>query len=372
MRIGFTGGLVDEPQIRVGFIGCGSHAFRNVYPTFQFAPIELIAVCDLDIAKADAFANQFGAIAAYDSHKEMLEKERLDAVFIVVGYDERGRPMYPSLAVDCLDAGAHVWMEKPPAAAAEDLVAVHDAALRNDRQVMVGFKKMFFPANEKARRLTERDDFGGIMSVATEYPQFVPKVDHFARYRDGEPHVAVMGFLDHLCHPASNLLNLLGAPSTLYYERAANGAAIASLTYESGAIAHINLTWGAAFQDGLERTTIVGAQGRHVVVDNNTRVSYHRMPWVEYGATPDFYASEPDDTTSVWEPEFSLGQLYNKGVFLLGYVGEVTEFARAILDKRAVAKAGLDDAWLVTHLFESFARGPGERITLQTKAPWDV
>jgi hypothetical protein len=96
------------------------------------------------------------------------------------------------------------------------------------------------------------------------------------------------------------------------------------------------------------------------------------MPSVEYGATPDFYASGFDDTTLVWEPEFSLGQLYNKGLFLLGYYAEVTEFATAIIEGRPVAKAGLDDAWLVTHLFEAFGKGPGEKIALSTAPPWSM
>jgi predicted dehydrogenase len=372
MRIGFTGELRDDAQIRAGFIGCGSHAFRNVYPTFQFAPVDLVAVCDLDEAKADAFASQFGADAAYTDHRAMLDRNDIDAVFIVVGYDETGRPLYPSLAIDCLSAGKHVWFEKPPAATAADIERVQAAAARAGKQAMVGFKKMFFPANEKARRLTSDDDFGPVMSVTTEYPQYVPTVAQFARYLGGERDLPTMFFLDHLCHPASNLLNLLGAPSTLSYERARNGAASATLTYADGAIANLALTWGAAAQDGLERTTIVGESNRHVVVDNNRRVTYHRMPYVEYGATPDFYASGIDDTTLVWEPEFSLGQLYNKGLFLLGYYAEVNEFATAILEERRVAKAGLDHAWLITHLFESFAKGPGERIALETKAPFDV
>jgi predicted dehydrogenase len=369
MRIGFNGEVVDTPAIRAGFIGCGSHAFRNVYPTFQFAPVDLVAVCDLDPAKADAFASQFGAEAAYTDHHAMLDRGDLDAVYIVVGYDDNGRPLYPSLAIDCLDAGKHVWFEKPPAATAADVEGVHAAAARAGKQAMVGFKKMFFPANEKARMLARGDDFGVTAQVTTEYPQYVPTVEQFDRYSGGEKNLPVMFFLDHLCHPASNLLNLLGAPATLSYERARNGAASATLTYDSGAIAQLALTWGAAAQDGLERTTIVG-DNRHIVVDNNRRVTYHRMPYVEYGATPDFYASGLEDTTLVWEPEFSLGQLYNKGLFLLGYYAEVNEFATAILEERAVAKAGLDDAWLVTHLFEAFAKGPGEKIALETKAPW--
>ena len=51
MRIDFKGKLVDSPEIRAGFIGCGSHAFRNLYPVFQFAPVKLEAVCDLDQAR---------------------------------------------------------------------------------------------------------------------------------------------------------------------------------------------------------------------------------------------------------------------------------------------------------------------------------
>jgi predicted dehydrogenase len=121
MRINFHGKLVDEPEIRVGFIGCGSHSFRNIYPTFQFAPIRLAATCDLDLAKAQAFAAKFGAANAYADYRAMLAQETLDAVFIVTGYDPLGRPLYPAIAMDCLAAGCHVWMEKPPAASWQKL-----------------------------------------------------------------------------------------------------------------------------------------------------------------------------------------------------------------------------------------------------------
>ena len=59
MRITFHGKPADEPVVRAGFIGCGSHAFRNIYPTLQFVPVELVATCDLDLVKAQAFAAKF-------------------------------------------------------------------------------------------------------------------------------------------------------------------------------------------------------------------------------------------------------------------------------------------------------------------------
>lgn len=363
MSIDFHGRLVDQPRIRAGFIGCGSHSFRNIYPTFQFAPVELAATCDLDRNKAAAFAAAFGARASYVDHREMLAKEHLDAVFIVTGYDKRGRPTYPGLAVDCLEAGCHVFTEKPPAASCAEIEQMRAAGQRADRQVLVGLKKMFFPANEKARELMSTEDFGACSQVLLRYPTYVPTAEEFSAWLGGEPN-ATVGFLDHLCHPASLMLLLLGMPSSLYYERSASGGGVALFTFPSGAIASIAFTHGASLNGGMEHTTIVGTANRHITVDNNHRVTYHRVPGLGYGDNPDFYRGTPEQASAVWEPEFSLGQLYNKGLFLLGYYNEVREFARAVLEHRPVAKGTLDNAWQATRVFEAFAEGPGRAVRL--------
>ena len=75
--------------------------------------------------------------------------------------------------------------------------------------------------------------------------------------------------------------------------------------------------------------------------------------------SPEFYEGSPGESSAVWEPDFSLGQLYNKGLFVLGYYNEVNEFARAILEKRSPTKGTLDQARQVTCIFEAFAGEPG-------------
>jgi predicted dehydrogenase len=368
MGIDFHGHPTDGPAVRAGFIGCGSHAFRNICPTLQFVPVDLVATCDLDRAKADAFARQFGAERAYTDYSEMLGREELDAVFVVTSYDERGRPLYPRIAAECLRAGCHVWMEKPPAATCAEIETLQTVAHGAGRNAMVGLKKMFFPANEKARELMTMPDFGRPSLVLLQYPQHVPTEDQIRRYLDGEHVRAAVSFLDHLCHPVSLLVCLLGMPSSLFYERAASGAANAVFAFESGAVASLALTCGASSNGGMERTTIVSDRGRHIVVDNNVRVTLHRSPLrapgTGYGSAPTYYTGEPGQTSAAWEPEFSLGQLYNKGLFLLGYWGEVNEFARSILDGRPPARGTLEHAWQVTRVFEAFAEGPGRRIPL--------
>ncbi|MBI3829050.1 MAG: Gfo/Idh/MocA family oxidoreductase [Planctomycetes bacterium] len=368
MRIDFNGRLSEAPEIRAGFIGCGSHAFRNVYPTFQFAPVKLAATCDLDLAKAQAYADKFGAEHAYADHREMLAREKLDAVFIVTGYNAAGRPLYPQLAADALAAGCHVWIEKPPAASCAEIERMQAAARAAGRNVLCGMKKMFFPANEKAKELISAPEFGAPRLAMLQYPQFVPEAADFAAYRSGKKVNSVVGFLDHLCHPAALLVYLFGMPESLWYDRAPNGAGVAHFRFEHGTLATLALTHGQSHEGGMERTTIISDRGRHVVVENNLRVTLHRgapnPPGQGYGTTPDYFHGKPEETTASWEPEFSLGQLYNKGLFLLGYYNEVNEFARSILEKRAPAKGTLEQAWQITRIFEAFAEGPRKEIAL--------
>lgn len=365
MTIDSVGQVSEQRQIRAGFIGCGSHSFRNIFPTFQFAPVDLVCVCDLEIEKAKAFAAQFGADSAYDDYEKMIAAERLDAVFVVTNYDPRGRPRYPEIATRCLESGLHVWIEKPPAASCQEIERMQAAAGESGKNVLVAFKKMFFPANEKAHALMEDESFGKVSLVSIQYPQLTPTVEQMQTYlRDGQREQHALWFLDHIPHPTSLMLYLLGTPDTLFYQRSATGAAVATFTFPSGAVGTIALTCGAGSNGGMERTTIVSDSRRHIVVDNNIRVTLHRSPQLPYGTSPDFYTGDDQSASLTWEPEFSLGQLYNKGLFLLGYYNEVNEFARSILDGRPPRKGTLEQAWWITRIFEAFAEGPGKVIPL--------
>ena len=371
MHIGYRGELLAERRLRAGFIGCGSHAFRNIYPALQFAPVELVCTCDRDADKAAAFARQFGAERSYHDHRQMLEQEDLEAVFIVTGYDERGRPQYPQLTIDCLNARAAVWIEKPPAATPEEIEAMQQAAARADRPVVVGLKKMFAPANRKAASLMGDPAFGQAHLMTLQYPQSVPDPATLRAYMAGENAGAAIQFLDHLCHPLSVLLSLFGMPRQLSYQTSRPGGGVATFSYDDGRLASLALTKGQSSNAPLERTVVVSDDGQHVVVENNTRVVWYRRRQAgryTYGATPDFFAAPSEDAALLWEPEWSLGQLYNKALFLLGYVDEVQHFVRCALEGEAPVQGTLEQAMQVTRIFHAFAEGPGRAIDLSASA----
>jgi len=342
-------------KVRVGFIGCGGHAFRNVFPTFQYAPVELVAVCDLEAERAAHYARQFGAQRHYADHREMLAREELDAVFIVTNCGADGRPLYPLLAADCLRAGCHAWIEKPPAASSEEIRQLVAVSEKTGKFVMVGLKKVFFPAIAKAKEILDDAAFGRPTSLYCRYPQDLPPFD---RRTDV---FAMRGFLDHLVHPMSIIHHLLGPVETLWYRRTdLNGASVTLLSFANGAVGTLHLAAGQSGTSPLERLEVVG-EGANVVVDNGVTLTYYRRGSrgsEGYGRQTAFLG---DDGCAPlhWEPEFSLGQLYNKGIFLLGYVQEVAYFCRCVLEGSPPQKAGLDDALALLKLYEAYQQPEG-------------
>ena len=58
-------------QIKLGFIGCGAHATRNLQPCIPLvSEIEFVATCDLEIEKAECNAKRFGARQWYADYNE--------------------------------------------------------------------------------------------------------------------------------------------------------------------------------------------------------------------------------------------------------------------------------------------------------------
>jgi predicted dehydrogenase len=350
-----------ERRLRVGFIGCGVHSWRNVYPAFQYAPVELVAVADPLEDRAAAYARQFGAPAAYADHRRMLERERLDAVFVVTNYDERGHPRYPGIVVDALRAGAHAWIEKPPAADRAEVQMMLDAERETGKFVLVGFKKMFFPAIAKAKEIISRtDEFGEPAQIYVRYPQVLPPPGERG---DGG---RMRGFLDHFFHPAAIVHRLMGPVRTVSYTREPlNGGSFSTLTFASGAVGMMHLAAGQAGTSPLERLEVIG-KGANVVVENGARLIYYRKGSRGpggYGRASTFIG--PDDGAPlIWEPEFSLGQLYNKNLFTLGYAPEVIYFSECVLAGTRPGYANLDDAMAMMRWYEAYRQPEGQVITI--------
>ncbi|MBQ4087279.1 MAG: Gfo/Idh/MocA family oxidoreductase [Clostridia bacterium] len=96
-------------KMRLGVIGAGGMATNIHVPSIaEVENCEIVAVCDLYEEKAKALADKFGIPKTYALHHEMIEKEEMDGVVVLVNPD---RTYW--VADTCLKAGLHVLMEKP-------------------------------------------------------------------------------------------------------------------------------------------------------------------------------------------------------------------------------------------------------------------
>ena len=358
--LGLEGELIERKDgypVKIGFIGCGSHAFRNIYPCLQFLPVDLIAVCDLNEEKAELFKHKVGAQRAYADYEEMLDKESLDAVMVVVGFDRDGSPLYPTIINNILKRGIPVWFEKPPARNSLAIKEMMQSMKEGGTFAQVGFKKMFMPSIVKVQEILSSKEFGSINTYTVRYPVDLP---HDIRNIE---EAGARRFLDDFVHVASTIVALVGRPDYLFYKRSGDGGAIVTLIHNEGHIGSIHLCPSASEMCPLEQLEIVG-QGTNVVLNNNIEVTYYpqtkRLP---YGRTESFMPSSGHGAEH-FTPEFSLGQLYNKGLFLLGYFHEVKEFIMAVHEKRHPKRAGLEEALAVMQLYDAFAGEEGKIIEI--------
>ena len=310
-----------------------------------------------------AFARQFGATTSYTDHREMLASEQLDAVFIVTSYDEQGRPQSTRLALDALEAGCHVWMEKPTAGSVADVRELIAASEQANRFVMSGLKKIFFPSIVRAREIIDSGEFGQPTSMYIRYPQSMPPLEDRGDLRK------VKGLLDHIYHPASIINALMGPVETFSYQwEAISGGSIASLTFTSGAIGTLHMPGGGSGTAPLERVEVVGEHAS-VVVDNGVKVTYYRPAQrPAYGRSAS-YLVDNESAPLFWEPEFSLGQLYNKNIFYLGYVQEVLHFCESVLTGVPPTRGTLEQSLEIVKLFEAYCTTePGVEASINPPA----
>lgn len=335
-------------RLTAGFIGAGGHSFRNVYPALQYAPIELKAVCDIALDRAEQYARAFGAERSYDDHQQMLATEQPDVVFIVTGYDVDGQVQATRLAADCLRAGSHVWMEKPTASTLQQVHDLAELSASTGKLVMTGIKKIFTPAIRKVKSIMDSAEFGPVSSITVRYPQSLPPM---AERHDG---ATMRGFLDHIYHPGAILSYLGGSVDRMSYEwEPHRGASLTTLRFTSGVIGSLHLAAGAPATAPLERVEVIG-DGASVVVDNGVKITYYR-PGAGHSYGRDASYLVPDDVAPLtWEPEFSLGQLYNKNLFYLGYVPEILHFCDAVSGEVDLTSGTLEQVGRIMALYETY------------------
>jgi predicted dehydrogenase len=142
----------------VGIIGTGWWAGEHAKAIADVDGTRLVAFSGRARARIDAYQRAYGG-DAYDDYRRLLERPDVDAVVIAVPHNA-----HASIAIDALDAGKHVLLEKPMARDRRECLAIVAAARRSSKLFMLGLTHHFQPEMAAAKALVDRGELGSIVA----------------------------------------------------------------------------------------------------------------------------------------------------------------------------------------------------------------
>jgi predicted dehydrogenase len=293
-------------------IGAGGHASRIIYSCFpMLRDAHVVANCDLDEARATTVARRYGIERSYSDYSQMLDREKPDGVIICVAADFHART-----ATELLDAGFHVYTEKPPALNLAQCREMLNAQRRSGKVCMTAFKKRFAPAYMKARAVIAREDFG--------QPALLTITRTSGRWREGEDSVNVY-LRENAIHVVDLAAYLFGPVARV--TATARPIATAAITFEfaNGGIGTLAVTDRMSYARGWEVVTAVGGGGICLEVDNSVEMNAFKF----------------DEPVAAHKPEFVSGNSMSN--VEQGFSGELQAFVDAIRNGTQ-PDANIDDA----------------------------
>lgn len=205
--------------MKAALIGAGQIARQHLDCLKTLPGIDLAAICDLSPATAEAAAERCGIRAWFTDHRTMLEKTRPDVVHITTP-----APSHFRLAMDSLNAGAHVIVEKPITSAFEELEALAQRAQEAGRHLIEDHNYVFNRAPQEILRRIKSGRFGAVTHVEVLICLDILQPSGFADPNSPHPALALAGgaiadFLPHLASLAHLFVGPHRTAQTVWVKR---------------------------------------------------------------------------------------------------------------------------------------------------------
>ena len=242
----------------VAVVGLGYWGPNLVRVLFERNDARVAWICDQDEVRLAEVGRRYPAIRRTTNIEDLLDDPLLDGVLLAT-------PVHThfELAMRCLEAGKHVFVEKPLAPSTAQAIELIDHATAGGLVLMCGHTFLYSPPVRAAKSLIDQGEIGDIYFISSS------RVNLGLHQRD----VSVIWDLGP--HDFSILLYWLGSPPQSVRATGRDSivpgiadVAFVALEFESGVIANVELSWLAPSK--LRRTVIVGSRKMVVYDDGST------------------------------------------------------------------------------------------------------
>jgi len=243
--------------VRLAVIGLGYWGPNLVRNLVELPEAELAYVCDLRAEALSAVGRRYPGVRGTTSFDEVLADPDVDGVAIATPVST-----HHDVARAALEAGKHVLVEKPLAASSREGEELLEVATARGLVLMAGHTFVYSPPVNVVHELIRSGELGEIYFISTSRVNLgLHQSDTSVAWDLGPHDFSILQYwLDELPVRVSALSKGFVVPTT-------PDVAFINLEFESGTIAHVELSWLAPSK--LRRTAIVGSQ-KMVVYDDTS------------------------------------------------------------------------------------------------------
>lgn len=242
-------------MINIGVIGYGYWGPNLVRNFSEVTGSKVVAVSDLRSERLALPKSRYPTIKTTTDHKKLIADPAIDAVVIATPVST-----HFNLAMQALEAGKHVLVEKPMTATAEQGARLIEKARKNNRVLLIDHTFVYMGAVRKIRELIKNGELGDIYYYDS------------TRVNLGLFQHDVNVVWDLAVHDLAILDYVLGANTTAisatginHVSKTPENVAYITLFFDSSLIAHINVNWLSPVK---VRLTLIGGSKKMIVFDD--------------------------------------------------------------------------------------------------------
>lgn len=280
--------MASLKKAKIAVVGVGNMGSGHCGTIGSISNLELVAICDIDRARADSIAAKHNVPAFY-SHKDLLKAKVADAVIVATPHYD-----HTIVGIDVLKAGLHLLVEKPISVHKADALKLIKAHTNKKQVFSAMFNQRTDPNYIKLKGLIDKEELGKVVRINW----IVTNWFRSQRYYDSGGWRATWGgegggvLLNQCPHQLDLMTWLFGEPETVradvalgkYHNIEVDDEVTAYLTYKNGATAVFITSTGEA--PGTNRLEVTGTRGK-VVVERGGGLEFTRneVPMDEFCRT---------------------------------------------------------------------------------------
>ncbi|MCJ7997312.1 Gfo/Idh/MocA family oxidoreductase [Rhizobium cremeum] len=193
--------------IGTGYMGkCHALAWNSVASVFgDVARPRLVTVAEVNADLASRKAAELGFAQSTGNWQDLLSDPEIDVISVTTP-----NAFHPEMAIAALEAGKHVWCEKPMAPALQDAIRMRDVAKKSGRAAVMGYNYIQNPMIRHIRRLIDEGAIGSVNHVRVEMDEDFMADPETPFYWKSEITSGYGALDDFAVHPLSLLFKLFG------------------------------------------------------------------------------------------------------------------------------------------------------------------